>query len=246
MYHHVAPPEAIPPAEKQLPIEGWQFTHSPEAFRGELEKLSARGFRFVPMEDLVKRLRGGHREDPREVVVTFDDGWVDNHRYALPILKELKIPATFFIASDYIAEKRRDPRKMTPEQLRELYEAGMSLGGHTRSHPDLTKVTAEQAREEIRGCKDDLEKVVGVPARFFAYPGGAFNREIARMVREAGYSAACSVIGGGRNSERSLFWLYRTVLSEPFDCLRNRVFLSPLMGGILTRRAEKRVRQTLG
>ena len=126
-------------------------------------------------------------------------------------------------------------------QLRELLRAGMTIGGHSRSHPDLTRLPPEEAKMEINGCKEDLEQSLGVPVRFFAYPGGAFNRDVARWTQEAGYTAACSVLGPARNDSSSLFWLYRDLLSETMNTAQDYYRLSPFARQLFAFRVRRRL-----
>jgi peptidoglycan/xylan/chitin deacetylase (PgdA/CDA1 family) len=246
LYHHVAPPEAVPAAPAEN--EGWEFTVSPQGFERHLVELRRRGYRFITLADIVEGIRKHGAEEPRTASVTFDDGWVDNYQFALPILKKLGIPATFFVPSAHITNGAEDPGKVTVSELKELLRAGMTIGGHSRSHPNLTKVPLQQARSEIAGCKQDLEQALGVAVEFFAYPGGAFNRDVDRLTQEAGYAAACSVIGPARNDRSSLFWLYRDLLSESMVNWHDRYRLSPwarrLLSFRITRRLNKQLQQS--
>jgi len=129
--------------------------------------------------------------------------------------------------------------------VRELLRSGMSIGGHSRSHRDLTRLRSSEAKAEIAGCKHDLEELLGIRIRFFAYPGGAFNREVAQLVRQAGYDAACSILGPDRNDTSSLFWLYRDVLSEYMDTWRDRYRLSLSARRLLAFRVRRKLRRRL-
>lgn len=244
MYHHIAPSENMP--DVRVPLEGWNFNHSPEAFECQLATLKKRGYRYVSLDEMVEEIQKHGSDSAKTVAVTFDDGWVDNFTHALPILKALSVPATFFCTTDHIHRGVADARKMNMCQLREMVAAGMTIGGHTRTHPDLTLMVKEQAREEIAGCKNDLEQALGIEARFFAYPGGAFNRDVARLAQEVGYVAACSVLGPAHNYRSSLFWLYRDVLSEPMNTWGDRYRLCPAARRLLAFRVRRRLKRQLG
>jgi len=247
LYHHVIPIERIPPATRRLPGEGWEFTHSPEGFERQLRALAARKYRFLSLGELVGEIDLTGSEPKRTVSVTFDDGWVDNHEYAFPILKRLGVPATFFVTTEHLREGGEpDARKMAAGQLRELVQAGMTLGGHTRTHVDLRGISEEAALGELAGCRDDVEKAVGSRMEFFAYPGGAFNASVARLARKAGYRAACSVLGPAANDSSSLFWMYRDLLTESMRSWRDRYRLSPLARRMLAWRVESRLERMLG
>ena len=244
MYHHVAPPEAVP--SRQAPDEGWEIRHSPEGFKRQLLEVRRLGYHFVSLANIVEGIHKDGVEDPRAVAITFDDGWVDNYQHALPVLKAMSIPATFFVTTNHVKGDGSDPRKVSVTQLREMLRAGMTIGGHSRTHPNLARLLPELARLEIAGCKADLERALGIKVQFFAYPGGAFNREVARLTREAGYTAACSILGPARNNRSSLFWLYRDVLSEAMDTWHDRYRLSPGARRLLSFRVGRRLLKRLG
>ncbi len=247
VYHHVSPLASVPAPEEREHNEGWEYTIAPEAFRNQLQLLRKRGFRFISLDHLASLLLQGENEPADTIVVTFDDGWIDNWNHAWPILKELEIPATFFVTTEHLRKGAMvEGKKMGPKALLKLAESGMTIGAHTRTHADVSRVAKEIARDEIAGSREDLANVLGEPPRFFAYPGGAFNRPAADLVGEAGYTAACSVVGGGRNTPGDRYWLYRTVLSERLNTLRDRIFLSPLARPFLSSRAKRTTAALLG
>lgn len=241
MYHHVGPLEAIPVPSQQVPLEGWGFHLTPEALEFQMLALGERGWRFVSMDQYLAGLNGGETGQ-KLAVITFDDGWVDNYQWALPVLQRLKLPATFFIVSgamNGVPPERRMDRGM----LLELLAAGMTIGTHSRTHPNLAGIDEADAWEELRGSREDLEDLLGVKVDVLAYPGGRFNDRVVRQVQAAGYRAACSSIAGGRNGEHSRFWLYREIFSDRLDTLRDRVLLHTAgrtLQGWRSRRAVRR------
>ena len=96
--------------------------------------------------------------------------------------------------------ERDTHRWMTREELRELAgTTGIDVGAHTLTHPVLTAVPASDQWEEIHGCRQQLEHVVGKPIRLFSYPYGgydAFDEATHKLVRDAGYTSACTTTGG--------------------------------------------------
>ena len=244
LYHHVAPPEVVPSTWE--PNEGWNWRHSPEGFERQLVEVARRGYRFRSLSVIVNEIRQRGSEDPMSAAVTFDDGWVDNYQFAFPVLKRLAIPATFFMTTAHRQDGIEESKRMSVAQLKELLQSGMAIGGHSRSHPNLTKLGTKQAAEEIRGCREDLERALGVHISLFAYPGGAFNRQVARLTEEAGYTGACSVLGPHRNDKSSLFWLYRDLLTESMATWGDRYRLCPTARRLFSFRVERRLKQSLG
>lgn len=79
------------------------------------------------------------------------------------------------------------------QQLREMQQAGIEIGGHTVTHPSLGQVTESQVRREIEGCRDMLSEHLGDRARPFCYPNGTisdFTPFVKQVVEEAGFIAA--------------------------------------------------------
>lgn len=75
--------------------------HSSAVFRGQM-KVLARHFNPVSLDDALSFVRGEKRLTGRPVVITFDDGYSDNEKTAVPILNQFGIPATFYVAVDSV------------------------------------------------------------------------------------------------------------------------------------------------
>jgi peptidoglycan/xylan/chitin deacetylase (PgdA/CDA1 family) len=85
---------------------------------------------------------------------------------------------------------------MSDDQLRDLYNDGNEIGGHTLNHAKLTSdLTAEQKKREI--CQDRSNLMAyGFEVTSFAYPYGYYDDEAKQIVRDCGYSNARIVSGG--------------------------------------------------
>lgn len=108
---------------------------------------------------------------------------------------EQRLAAAERIYRDNVGDER--PRlMMTRAMVADLAARGFDVGGHTLSHPILSKQPAEQARAEIAGCAAWIEGVTGRRPRTFAYPNGRpgtdFDASHMAMVAEAGFALAVS------------------------------------------------------
>jgi peptidoglycan/xylan/chitin deacetylase (PgdA/CDA1 family) len=118
-------------------------------------------------------------------------------------------------ALDEIAEWADAPRPsgrvlLTWEQLREVAaRPGFGLGAHTLTHPTLPSCSSEDARAEIAGGADQLRARIGVEVEQFAYPFGAWNKSVARLVAELGFRAAYTTDGNAISWSSSLHALPR-------------------------------------
>jgi peptidoglycan/xylan/chitin deacetylase (PgdA/CDA1 family) len=203
-----------------------------------------RHFHVVSLPDLVSRLASGHPVH-RSVALTFDDGYRNNFENAAPVLLRLSLPATFFIVTEWVEtdlvpwwDRNQGVRYpwMTWDHVRTLHRKGFDIGGHTRTHVDLGKITDAAAREEIFGARLELEKQIGAPVESFAYPYGgrdnltAENRE---LVKAAGFRCCCSGFGGINGPDTDPFHLQRVPISPAhvsphdfgFDVAVGRSFL---------------------
>ncbi len=111
-----------------------------------------------------------------------------------------------------------DDLMMRSEQVLEMFRHGIDIGGHTVTHPILTSLSAELARHEISANRDALQAITGHRPTLFAYPNGKPDRDYdrchARLVAEAGYTAAVSTAVGVSAPGRDAFEIPRFVLLE--------------------------------
>jgi peptidoglycan/xylan/chitin deacetylase (PgdA/CDA1 family) len=94
---------------------------------------------------------------------------------------------------------------MTWDMAREMHAAGMSIGGHTATHPLLARLTAERQREEVAVCAQRLREELGMTMRWFAYPVGtrdAFTSLTKEVLRDHGVELAFSFYGGFARASR--------------------------------------------
>src|SRR5690348_11174067 len=189
MYHNIAP------APREL--QRWRslYVH-PRSFARQMALLRRLGYVGLSMSAAMPYLRG--ERQGRVVVITFDDGYADNLDNALPVLRDVGFSATCYIVSCALGrynewdDAKVGVRKpiMTVAQLRAWQLGGMEVGAHTRSHARLATRDDAQLRDEIAGCKADLENLLGVPVPQFCYPYGGHDARIVAAAQIAGYTAA--------------------------------------------------------
>lgn len=155
-----------------------------------------------------------------KVIITFDDGYRDNYRIAMPILDKYKIPATFFVTVGYIGKQMKDSKKsvMNWDELKVLKEKGYEIGSHTISHLNLAKLDPEQLKYEIEGSKEVIEEKLGTQVDSFAFPYGKsehFTGKALNLIKKSGYTLACTTNGykGVNVKQLDLFPLRRTPIN---------------------------------
>ncbi|MDR4515061.1 polysaccharide deacetylase family protein [Nitrosomonas sp.] len=115
---------------------------------------------------------------------------------------------------------------MTAEQIKQLHNADMEIGGHTVNHPILTRLDSAAAYTEIDSGKKILENIIQAPVRYFAYPNGKPGRdyipEHVAMLKEIGFDAAVSTAWGAATKNADIYQLPRFT---PWNIRRNRFVL---------------------
>jgi len=193
-----------------------RFCCAPARFEAHMRHLAEYGL-AVSLEDLHHALVGRGQLPTDAVAVTFDDGFAATFEHALPILKRYRIPATMFIVSgriggynDWMTPRGFPTRPLvTKQQIVAMRDAGLTIGSHTRNHPRLPGLPAQNLLEEISGSRADLEGVLAERVNHFAYPFGQYDIDSREMVKASGYSTACSTRAGFNNAEVGRFDLRR-------------------------------------
>ena len=173
---------------------------TPTAFRAQMEALRERALP-VRLDEALSLLEA--RPTGRYVCVTFDDGYHDVLDNAIPVLRDLQIPATIFVPTEIVDGTARyywykdSPQTLSWSELREISKDDLfAIGAHTRTHPALPKLSDDAAWIEIAGSKRDVEKHTGQRAVAFAYPAGLYGEREIGMVREAGYRIGVTIEPG--------------------------------------------------
>jgi peptidoglycan/xylan/chitin deacetylase (PgdA/CDA1 family) len=169
------------------------------------------------------------RRDMRGTVsITFDDGYRDNFEVAAPILRDLQLPATFFITTGFIGSQViapwdaalvRQPGWMTWDNVRALASQGFEIGAHTHTHVDMGSADAATLRADLLRSRQAIQRELGLTVRLFAYPFGGrehITDAALALVRELGYECCASGFGGLNPPGTSPYELRRIPIAEWF------------------------------
>lgn len=183
-----------------------------------------RHFTVVGLGELLRKRHAGE-DISGHLVITFDDGYKDNHDVAAAELERRGLPACFFIASEFVASRTvpwwdRElpvaPAWMDWDDVRDLHARGFELGAHTMHHVDLGVVAGAEAEHEILGSRERLERETGLTTPFFSYPYGRphqITEDNRELVRHAGFACCLSAFGGDVRPAGDDFRLQRTPVS---------------------------------
>jgi peptidoglycan/xylan/chitin deacetylase (PgdA/CDA1 family) len=185
-------------------------TVSPENFQKHMDYLRDHGYHILRLEELIDGIKKGKVFHKKSVVLTFDDGYENNFRYAFPLLKKYQFPATIFISPDFIAEEEF----LNLEQLKVMRDGGMAYGSHGMNQNYLPDLSFKELIYEVEQSKKILEKKLGVPIDCFSYPVGGFREDIKEMIQRAGYKGAVTTNRGNDRLNQDVYELNRIRFSD--------------------------------
>lgn len=188
MYHYISEP---PPGSDIYRVD---LSVTPDQFRQQMAWLQENGYTTVDLYDLSQAIVS-HKELPEKpVILTFDDGYVDNYQHAFPILGEFGYHGTFFIVTEFIDKAREG--YMTWPMIEEMARAGHRMESHSRTHPDLRGMARDALIWEILGSQETLAAHIGYTPRYFCYPGGDYDAATIQMLRELDFWGAVTTTNG--------------------------------------------------
>lgn len=181
-------------------------------FEKQMIFLKENGYQTITFFDL--------QENPKmdlnkKVMLTFDDGYEDNYQLMFPIIKKYDFKAIIYLVTQINHNawgvKEGEPRieMMNTSQVKEMSDYGVEMGGHTQNHVDLLRTSATNQIKEIKGCKEDVEKMLNKKVISFAYPFGGINEDIKKLTAESGYSYAVSTNTGPKEFGEDIFQIRR-------------------------------------
>ena len=189
MFHKLAAPPAAA-------LDPFDYTR-PEILDARLGALRRAGFRPASLDAIAE----GRWPEPREFVVTFDDGYRNVLENGLAVLARHQVHAIQFLVAGRLGGRNEWDMAngevaedlMDAGQVRQWLAAGHQIGSHSLTHRILKKLDPPDLREELAGSRKRLEDLFGVPVRHFCFPSGRYRPNALDLAREAGYQTACTV-----------------------------------------------------
>jgi peptidoglycan/xylan/chitin deacetylase (PgdA/CDA1 family) len=214
MYHHL---QSLPENKAYLPVD---------YFEEHMAYLANNGYKAYTLKDVWESWPG-ILDEPKTVVLTFDDAWVSHKTDVLPILKKYNFVGVFFVPTSHIKQERyrppfsifadSDTELCNWDDIKALEDSGMEIGGHTHTHRLMTGLSTEEIREELNISSKILSEYIQKPIVSFCYPFGkkkTFNSDIVKMVGEQGYKIACTTIWGCPARASNLLTLPRIAIGS--------------------------------
>ena len=180
-----------------------------ESFREQMQMLADSGYHTVLPDQLYAYLTTGAKLPSKPVMLTFDDGDLDQYETAVPILDKLGFKGAFFIMTVAIGRRGKQPY-MDKTQIKDLFDRGHAIGAHTWDHHNVKKYQGDDWKIQVEEPKAKLEAIIGKPIKYFAYPFGLWNKEALPQIQKRGYVAAFT-LADKRDDSMPLFTVRRII-----------------------------------
>ena len=171
----------------------------PALFARGMETLALGGYRTISLAEAASLSAAKHPFPEKSFVVTFDDGYKNVYEKAFPVLAHHSFNATVFLTTGN-GGRTGDGDRLPPlfggemlswGEIRIMNDAGIDFGAHTITHPDLTRLSPEDAAREITASREVIERALGAPVTAFAYPYGRFDAQSLEIAAKE-FACACS------------------------------------------------------
>jgi len=209
-----------PPLEEELPDDGVRVSilgyhefsdTAPETamristtkFRKQMEVIRQLGITVISLDDFIAWKNGEKQIPEKSVLITIDDGWKSTYTDAFPVLKEFNYPFSIYLYKNYVDG---GGRALTTEMIKEMMQAGATIGSHSVSHPLPGVVKSHRnkgpeaydkfIRNELGESKRFLEGKFSAPVTTYAFPGGFFTEEMLDYAEKIGYTHLFTVQPG--------------------------------------------------
>ena len=183
-----------------------------EQFEAHLKELTSGPYTVLPVPEIVAAIREGRSLPDRTIGITIDDGYLSIYTEAFPRLRNAGLPFTVFISTNPI--DRKYSGFMNWDQIREMRDAGATIGAHTSTHLHMATSTVQRNYKDLTTSNSRWREELGTIPTLFAYPFGETSSKVQNLVREQGHVAAFGQHSGPLSASADPFYLPRFSLNE--------------------------------
>jgi len=188
MYHNITEDASLIEDASSVQI-------TPEVFEEHIVALKEAGYTSISLKEYYDHCTNGVTLPEKPVIITFDDGYISNYKYAYPILKNHGQKAVIFVITSRMGATDVDFHHFTWEEAAEMENSGyIEIESHSHNHPDFSVLSNFKTILEMRVAKYLIETNLKKECKFFAYPYGKINSLSSSVAKLAGYHMA--FVGG--------------------------------------------------
>lgn len=179
------------------------LTITPEKLRQQWDFLKQEGYSTISLGDFLEFIKNGGYTNQKLVLLTFDDGYLNNYEYVYPMLQEMAWNATFFIIADTLGDNLqqlydKDNPKMSLNELKQLDSSVIQLGMHGYHHENFNKISFDEIKYVLQKSIDKFDSSGLGYYKVLAYPYGARPRDKQILTAMKTWMADNGIVAGFR------------------------------------------------
>ena len=192
------------------PVSTSEAIITPSLLKEHLSYINNCGYTTLSLDQFYNHILHNSPVPEKSILITFDDGYMDNYYYAFPILKEFHMNATIFC----ITNSLNGNYYLSESAIKTMYEYGIDIGCHTVSHPNLTLLSFNEQILEIENSKQCLEKIINNKITAIAYPFGNYDENTILAAKYCGYTIGFTTNNGFSHYSDDIYKLNRICIGS--------------------------------
>lgn len=190
-----------------------EVTITPEKLQEQLDYINDNNYVTITMTELYDHIENNKPIPEKSILITFDDGYMNNYTEAFPMLKKLNMTATIFCVGNSLDGSYY----LSKEAIKEMSDYGIDIESHTVNHVHLDTMSYDEQLLELKNSKNILEKITGKEVLSLAYPFGDYNDNTIKAAKDAGYKMGFTTKLGLSDRTDDIYKLDRIYISSSYD-----------------------------
>lgn len=196
---------------------------SPQKLKEQLQYILDQGYIPITLTEFNNYLVNNQPIPYKSIMITFDDGYMNNYTNAFPVLKELGIKATIFLMTVGVDEGYY----LSSQQINEMIDYGIDIQSHTVNHVHLNELSYDEQLAELKNSREFIENITHREVIALAYPYGDYNNDTIRAAKEAGYTLCFTTNNGLASSESDYYQIERIYVNSRYSLDYFTTILNP-------------------
>ena len=185
-----------------------------EQFEAHIAELSRDEYSVRSLPEIVAAIQAGRPLPENTVGISIDDAYLSVYREAWPRLRAARFPFTVFVATEQVDNGSRG--HMSWDQLREMANAGVTIGNHTVTHAHMPMLSTSRNASEISDANGRFKAELGIVPNLIAYPYGEYSLAVGKVTQQAGFSVGFGQHSGVINRTSDFLNLPRFAFNESY------------------------------
>lgn len=209
--------------------DDWRFSVDAKTVKKQVTYLK-KHFTIITLSELTDHLQGKKTLTKPSAVLTFDDGYKDVLELKDFFTKNKIKPALFLLANTKTPNWKELGTKrpfLNKTEIKKLVKAGWEIGCHSATHANLATLSDKMLQDEVVTAKKALEKELGMPIQYFAYPRGKYTQNVVKFIKKAKYQLALTMDDGFIKPDMDVYRIPRVGVDRTHSFAEFKTAYSP-------------------